>query len=67
MSGTILDFESYRSKAGHTQARGLAERPLTSPFARHGGGPERALNDRQIAHRRRMLEHLQSTPTSRSA
>lgn len=68
MSGTVLDFESYRSELNEVRGRRLAERPaFYSPFGRYEAGPERVLNDRQLAHRRRMLEHLQSTPTSRSA
>ena len=42
-------------------------RPLTSPFVRADHGPVRTLNARQLAHRRRMLEHLQSRSTPREA
>jgi hypothetical protein len=47
MRGTILYFETYR--------RALNQE---SPFHRYDGRPRRALTDRQLAHRRRMLEHL---------
>lgn len=47
MRGTILYFEPDR--------RALNQ---ASPFRRYGGRPVRALTDRQLAHRRRMLEHL---------
>lgn len=68
MSSTVACFESYRRELNQTRARRLAERmPLGSPFRRYDGGSERVLNDRQLAHRRRMLDHLQRALTSRSA
>lgn len=60
MSSTIVRFERYRRERNQARARRLAERqPLESPFRRYNGGPERVLNDRQLAHRQQMLEHLQ--------
>lgn len=63
MSGTVVDFESYRSALKEKRAPRIADRPPDSPF----GSRRRELSDRQLAHRRRMLKHLQSAPASRSA
>ena len=58
MSSAIVHFERYRRERNQVLRR-PAERPLESPFRRYDGGPERMLlNDRQIAHRRQMLDHL---------
>ena len=55
-----LCFECYRRELNRARARRLADpRPPVSPFRWYGGGPAGVLNDRQIAHRRRMLDHLQ--------
>ena len=41
--------------------------PLPSPFVRHHDRPVRILNARQLDHRRRMLDHLQSDKYRREA
>ena len=67
MSGTVLDFESYRTELHEARGRRLAGRPaFESPFGRYEAGPERALNDRQLAHRQRMLAHLQRQSSAAS-
>jgi len=61
-----LCFECYRGEINRARARRLNQvgNPLTmrSPFglqqAVHGGG----LDERQLAHRQRMLDHLQGLP-----
>jgi hypothetical protein len=60
MSSGIVCFERYRRERNQVREWRLAERPaFESPFGRYEAGPERVLNDRQLAHRQRMLEHLQ--------
>jgi len=56
-----LCFECYLHEMNHAPARRLADRPaeLQSPLTRHDSGSRAALNEGQLAHRRRMLEHLQ--------
>jgi len=59
MRGTIVCLERYRSEVTKAGARPPAElAPPASPFCGYDGGPARPLSDRQLAHRRRMLEHL---------
>jgi len=55
-----LCFECYRSALNQARARRMADPPAPeSPFRRYDGGPGRVLTDRQLAHRGRMLDHLQ--------
>ena len=61
MSDTIFDFESYRTERDYARARQPPEGQLESPFRPRGGDHRRVLSDRQLAHRRRMLDHLQRT------
>ena len=67
-----LCFECYRSEVNRTRARRLAEgarsltadatRPLlASPFGAPQTSIMPALDPRQLAHRRRMLDHLHRT------
>lgn len=58
MSGTIVSFEGYRSRSGDVRERAAADPPPVSPFMRFDDTPDRPLSERQLAHRRRMLEHL---------
>jgi len=72
----MLCFECYRSEVNRTRARRLANgatraltadvtRPLlTSPFGAPQTSIVPALDPRQRAHRRRMLDHLQRTGSS---
>ena len=53
-----LCFECFRSEVNRARARRLS-RPPESPFARHAPPAIQVRGDRQIAHRRRMLEHLE--------
>lgn len=66
MSGRVVYFESHRGEPGEALARQPAGPPPESPFRRYDGGPPRALSDRQIAHRRRMLDHLQRQSSAAS-
>ena len=70
-----LCFECYRSEVNRTRARRLAQgaRPLTadatsplltSPFGAQQTSIGPAPDSRQLAHRRRMLDHLQRTGSS---
>ena len=58
-----LCFECFRGEANRARARRLTERPVPPrvrrPVAQQAAGA-RILDQRQIAHRRRMLGHLQS-------
>jgi len=57
-----LCFECYRSEVNRTRARRLAEgatRLLVSSEFRSSHSGERVLDDRQLIHRQRMLDHLQ--------
>jgi hypothetical protein len=57
-SGNILCFESHRAqKTGQKAQNPNARAALESPFLRYDHMPGRALDARQLAHRRRMLEH----------
>jgi hypothetical protein len=54
-----LCFQCFRRERDRFRARRLAEsQPLLSPFASHD-----ELNDRQVAHRQRMLQHLGGSST----
>lgn len=56
-----LCFECYRSELNRARVRRLgdaAAKPPRSPFARQESAAGRGLNERQLAHRRQMLEHL---------
>jgi hypothetical protein len=58
-----LCFECSRSEANRTRARRLAEGairpPVPSPFGSSRASGGLVLDDRQVAHRQRMLDHLQ--------
>ena len=58
-SDHTLCFECYRREVNQARARRLAERArVPSPFSAYDRSPARVMDTRQIAHRRRMLEHL---------
>lgn len=65
MPGTVVYFDTYRKELQLTPRH--AEPPPESPFRSCDGGLERVLNERQLTHRRRMLDHLARALTSRSA
>jgi hypothetical protein len=55
-TSNILCFESHRAqRTGDAQRVERAE--FDSPFVQYGHAPRRALDARQVAHRRRMLAH----------
>jgi hypothetical protein len=60
-----LCFECYRGEVNRTRARRLAEAAtrllVASPFGSLHASSGRALDNRQLAHRQRMLDHLQRT------
>ena len=57
-SRNILCFESYRAKKNEEKARRLEQGvALESPFLRYDHSPRRTLDGRQLAHRKRMLQH----------
>jgi hypothetical protein len=57
-SGKILSFQRYRTQRTEHRAQRLDERAeLESPFFRYDHPAKRALDARQVAHRRRMLEY----------
>ena len=57
-SRNILCFESYRAKKTEEKAQRLDQSAaLDSPFLRYDHSPRRTLDRRQIAHRKRMLQH----------
>jgi hypothetical protein len=57
-SRNILCFESYRAQKTEERAQRLGERTaLDSPLLRYDRGPRKALDARQRAHRKRMLQH----------
>lgn len=59
MASTLVHLERYRSAPPLARARRAEDcPPPESPFRRHGGGAKPQLSDRQVAHRRRMLDHL---------
>lgn len=56
-----LCFECYRSELNQARARRIgdaAAKPPRSPFARQESAAGRGLDQRQVAHRQRMLDHL---------
>ena len=58
-----LCFECYRGEINRARAHRLGERLLTTPIMMSPFGPAgvaggQVLNERQIAHRQRMLDHL---------
>jgi hypothetical protein len=59
-----LCFECYRGEINRARARRLTEAVtvprMWPPFGRPQSVSPSGLNDRQIAHRQRMLDHLQS-------
>ena len=56
----ILSFERRRAELLHNRAGRPAEPPLPSPFVRPDAGAVRILDARQLEHRRRMFDHLNS-------
>jgi len=58
-----LCFECYRSEVNRARARRLIDvavpSPPRSPFGLAAGAGRQVLDSRQVAHRERMLEHLQ--------
>jgi hypothetical protein len=56
----IISFERRRAELLQNRAGRPAEPPLLSPFVRLDAGPVRTLDARQLEHRRRMFDHLQS-------
>jgi hypothetical protein len=60
-----LCFECYRGEINRARARGLSNPavPRMPPlFGYQEAAVSRALNERQVAHRRLMLDHLQRPP-----
>ena len=55
-NGRALCFECFRAGMEHTRARHAAWTQRELPFERTE--PKRKLSDQEVAHRRRMLEHL---------
>ena len=56
-NGRALCFECFRAGMARTRARHAAWTQRELPFER---ADQRALSDQEIAHRRRMLDHLVS-------
>ena len=57
-----LCFECFRGETNRLRARRLNE-PTSPPQVRLPFGQPRALGPRQVAHRQRMLDHLQRSRT----
>ena len=55
-NGRALCFECFKAGMEHTRARRAAWTQRELPFERDE--PKRKLSDQEVAHRRRMLEHL---------
>ena len=55
-NGRALCFECFRAGMEHTRARRAAWTQRELPF--EAVEPKRKLSDQEVAHRRRMLEHL---------
>lgn len=55
-NGRALCFECFRAGMEHTRARRAAWTQRELPFERSES--KRRLSDQEVAHRRRMLEHL---------
>ena len=58
-----LCFECYRGEMNRARARRLTE-PASSPQARLPFAQPWTLDQRQVAHRQRMLDHLQHPPVA---
>lgn len=58
-NGRALCFECFRAGMERTRARRAAWEQKELPFDRTE--PSRRLSDHEVAHRRRMLEHLVET------
>ena len=58
-NGRTLCFECFRAGMERTRARRAAWTQKELPFDRHE--PARRLSETEVAHRRRMLEHLVET------
>ena len=54
-NGRALCFECFKAGMERTRARQAAWRQSDLPFER---GPKHPLSDQELAHRRRMLDHL---------
>jgi hypothetical protein len=65
-----LCFECYRGELNRARARRLIDAavtpPVRSPFGATAGVGRLVLDPRQIAHRKRMLEHLQQLTAAAS-
>jgi hypothetical protein len=57
--GRTLCFECFKAGMERTRARRAAWEQKELPFDRHDAA--RQLSDQELAHRRRMLEHLVQT------
>jgi hypothetical protein len=55
-NGRALCFECFRAGMEHTRARRAAWTQRELPFEQPE--PKRKLSEQEVAHRRRMLEHL---------
>lgn len=55
-NGNTLCFECFRAGMERTRARQAAWTQRVLPFDRHE--PTRKLSEQELAHRRRMLDHL---------
>ena len=55
-NGRALCFECFKAGMEHTRARRAAWTQRELPFERPE--PRRKLSEQEVAHRRRMLEHL---------
>ena len=55
-NGRALCFECFKAGMEHTRARRAAWTQRELPFEQTE--PKRKLSDQEVAHRRRMLEHL---------
>ena len=55
-NGRALCFECFRAGMEHTRARRAAWTQRELPFEQ--AEPTRKLSEQEVAHRRRMLEHL---------
>ena len=65
-SGATLCFECFRAGMERTRARQAAYAQRMLPFEAHGQDVEPRLSEHAIAHRRRMLEYLESAAARRA-